>query len=280
MGRADNIAIFENTRKFYQSDAELAAAIRSSNYLQEVILESSMITPIRPPFVEPAEIVVSRKRTFEAAQGYIVYPTCVLNFASATNPGGGVTRGSTAQEECLCRCSTLYANLTDPKVWKSFYEAHRSQKNQLYNDDCLYTPEVVVFKSDTAKPTLMHPDDWWKVNVITCAAPNLRQERSRKIHIQINDEELFNLHVKRMRRILNIAAMKENAVVILGAYGCGAFQNPPMVVASAMRQVVEEYRYHFRIIEFAVYCAPEDDYNYQVFNRVLGKLYTDPKLEE
>lgn len=272
MGRTENIAIFEDTRKIYQTDPELAAAIRASNHTQEVILESDQVMTVPPQFVEPAEIIVSPKRSFEAARDYSIYPTCVLNFASATNPGGGVAWGSTAQEECLCRCSTLYANLTAREVWKPFYEAHREQHSQLYNDDCIYTPDVVVFKTDTREPELMHPDDWWRVNVITCAAPNLRPDRNGNMHVHISNQELYNLHVKRIRRILTIAAMKENAVVILGAYGCGAFRNPPGVVASAMRQVIEEFRYHFRVIEFAVYCSPRDEQNYQVFKQILGGL--------
>lgn len=272
MGRSENVAIFEHTREMYQTDPELTAAIRASNHMQEVILESDKVKTVPPRFTEPAEIIVSKKRSFEAAKDYAIFPTCVLNFASATNPGGGVAWGSTAQEECLCRCSTLYANLTDRKVRKAFYEAHREQHNQFYNDDCIYTPDVVVFKTDSREPELMHPDDWWNVNVITCAAPNLRPDRNGNMQVHINNKELFDLHVKRIRRILTIAAMKENAVVILGAYGCGAFRNPPGVVASAMRQVIEEFRYHFRIIEFAVYCSPRDEQNYQVFKQILGGL--------
>lgn len=272
MGRADNVAIFQDTKTLYQTDPELAAAVRASNNMQEVFLEADTITQVPPRFVEPAKIVISSKRSFEAAQSYPIYPTCVLNFASATNPGGGVVWGSTAQEECLCRCSTLYANLTAREVRQPFYEAHREQHNQLYNADCIYTPDVVVFKTDAREPELMHPDDWWRVNVITCAAPNLRPDRNGNMQVHINNKELFDLHVKRMRRILTISAMKENAVVILGAYGCGAFRNPPGVVASAMRQVVEEFRYHFRVIEFAVYCSPREERNYQVFQQILGGL--------
>ena len=270
MGRAENVAIFEDTRNLCRTNPELVAAIRESNQLQEVILETDVIEKPAPRYEEPAKIIVSKKRSFEAAQDYPIYKTCVLNFASATNPGGGVAWGSTAQEECLCRCSTLYANLTEQRLWLPFYEAHRAQNNPLYNDDCIYTPDVIVFKTDTREPELMHMEDWWWENVITCAAPNLRPSRDGRVRVRISNDALFNLHVKRMRRILNIAASRENKVVILGAYGCGAFQNPPGVVASAMKKVVEEYRYHFRYIEFAVYCSPRDEQNYQVIKQILG----------
>ena len=49
----------------------------------------------------PCRIVVSKKRTLEAAGAYRGQRVCIHNFASATNPGGGVARGSNAQEEAL-----------------------------------------------------------------------------------------------------------------------------------------------------------------------------------
>ena len=270
MGRNENVEIFEHTRKLCQTNTDLIAAIRNTNQAQEVILETDNIAKTEPRFTAPAKIIVSGKRSFEAAQAYDNLQTCVLNFASATNPGGGVVWGSTAQEECLCRCSTLYANLTARKLWKPFYEEHREQNNPLYNDDCIYTPDVVVFKSDTREPELLPQKDWWNVNVITCAAPNLRTDRNGIVRVRISNDELYKLHIKRMRRILDIAAQKGNEVMILGAYGCGAFKNPPAVVASAMRTVVEAYRNHFRVIEFAVYCSPRDDQNHRVFQQILG----------
>ncbi|MBR2255757.1 MAG: DUF2263 domain-containing protein [Blautia sp.] len=39
-----------------------------------------------------------------------------LNFANAYTPGGSVSEGVMAQEECLCRSSNLYAALTVRKI--------------------------------------------------------------------------------------------------------------------------------------------------------------------
>lgn len=35
MGRSENVAIFENTRKMYQTDPELVATVQASNHIQE-----------------------------------------------------------------------------------------------------------------------------------------------------------------------------------------------------------------------------------------------------
>lgn len=93
---------------------------------------------------------------------------CVHNFASASNLGGGVVNGSTAQEECLCRCSSLYFCLNIQEMWDGFYRPHRKEHNPLHNDDIIYTPNVIVFKTDTASPRLMSEEGWYEVNVVTC----------------------------------------------------------------------------------------------------------------
>jgi len=271
MSREENVAIFEDTRRFCKTNPIISSAIKLTNGHQEIILENDLVKPTPKVCANPAKVIVSR-RSFEAAWYYAGYETCVLNFASATTPGGGVLWGSTAQEECLCRCSTLYANLNISENWSGFYEPHRKQNNPLYNDDCIYTPDVVVFKTDTRTPQQLDPEDWAMVNVITCAAPNLRRDKEGRERVTVSDFELEKIHIQRMRRILSIAAARDNDVIILGAYGCGAFKNPPEVVARAMRKVVEEFRYHFQIIEFAVYCSPRDEQNYITFNKVLGDL--------
>ena len=89
---------------------------------------------------------------------------------------------------------------------------------------------------------------------------------------RITDDELLAIHEKRFTRILDIALVNNNDVVILGAFGCGAFENNPGVVAAAAKNVVEKYIHAFRVIEFAVYCSPRDSHNYDVFSSVLGNM--------
>lgn len=89
---------------------------------------------------------------------------------------------------------------------------------------------------------------------------------------RITDDELLAIHEKRFTRILDIALTNNNDVVILGAFGCGAFENNPGVVAAAAKNVVEKYIHAFRVIEFAVYCSPRDSYNYDIFSSVLGNM--------
>lgn len=167
-------------------------------------------------------------------------------------------------------------------LWEKFYAPHRRAHEPLHNDDCIYTPGVVVFKSDVDYPQLLPEEKWYSANVLTCAAPNLRERPSNEMNAgdgdaaaHISREDLQALHEKRMRRVLEIAWRKGNEVVILGAFGCGAFRNPPAVVAQAMQTVVQEYRMNFETIEFAVYCGAQYDTNYRVSRFEWVKDYTE-----
>ena len=280
MGRKDNIEIFEDTKRIYKTNQRLAEVVTKSSREQQMFGNRRRIIGFDArTYAHPAKIIVSPKRTLEAAAAYKGKKVCILNFASATNPGGGVTKGSAAQEEAICRCSTLFPNLNEQEMRSAFYEPHRRQHDPLHNDDCIYTPGVIVFKSDTDYPQLLPEERWYTINVVTCAAPNLREKPSNSMNsgdgdaaVHISRENLQALHEKRMRKVLDIASRKGNEIVILGAFGCGAFRNPPMVVAQAMKTVVQEYRKNFEVIEFAVYCSPRDDANYRVFHSVLGGL--------
>ena len=278
MGREENVAIFQDTEKMCSENDRLRESIKQASENQKLILEGdSLFATEKDKYDESAKIVVSKKKTFEAASAYKGMKVAVHNFASATNPGGGVVKGSTAQEECLCRCSTLYSMLNTKEMWNGFYAPHRNAADPIHNDDIIYTPGVVVFKTDTAAPVVMPETQWYEVDVITCAAPNLRDNPSNPYNkndgnrkAKISDRDLLELHEKRLKRILDVAVDNDDEVVILGAFGCGAFQNKPDIVAKAASNVIGDFLHLFKNIEFAVYCSPRDSRNYDVFKRLLA----------
>ncbi len=278
MSREENVTVFEDTKRLYETNDRLKDSVNKSVSGQKMIPESEKLAKPTKRF-DDTLVRVSKKRSIEAAMEYRGKKVCVHNFASATNPGGGVTKGSSAQEECLCRVSTLYPCLNRQELWDSFYSPHRAAHNPVYNADIIYTPGVTVFKSDSASPELLPEDEWMDMDIVTCAAPNLRERPSNAMNpgagstpVKLSDKELMDIHMTRARRILDSAAVHKCDIVILGAFGCGAFCNDPRVVAEAYRRVIGEYDGVFDIIEFAVYCTPRDRRNYDAFDKEMDRL--------
>ena len=63
-----------------------------------------------------------------------------------------------------------------------------------------------------------------------------------------NDYE--TIITRRIKRILDVAAMERTEVLILGAWGCGAFKNPTEIVARVFFTLLKSY--NFEIVEFAI----------------------------
>ena len=239
MGRDENIAVFKDTEKLCKTNPKLSESVKKATASQKLILEGDHLSEQKKDiYKDAAKVIVSGKRTYEAAAAYKENHVAVHNFASTSNPGGGVVNGASAQEECLCRCSGLYFCLNSPIMWDGFYKPHRDAHDPIHNDDIIYTPGVTVFKTDTASPQLMNESEWYDVDVITCAAPNLRNQPSNRYNtgdgnkqVVMKDKDLFALHEKKLRRILEVVLSEGCDTVILGAFGCGAFQNNPEAVA-------------------------------------------------
>ena len=274
------IEIFEDTQRFYSQNTLLANAVHAAKVATKLYEEDDFSGEPATKETE-CRITVTKHKTFEAAmQIHAEHPEwkiAVLNFASATNPGGGVKTGSSAQEESLCRCSTLYPALTQDWLWQKYYQKNRDAHDNLHTDACIYTPGVIICKTDAAYPERMAEGDWVTVDVISCAAPNLRK-RPGNLHNPeygasrtLNRDELYQLHVKRAKQILRVAAVNDVDALVLGAFGCGAFENDPNTVAKAYADVLPGCRQYFRLVEFAVYCRPEETENYDAFKHTLEK---------
>lgn len=272
------IEIFEDTQKYYAQNVELAKAVSEAKaatrlYQPEDYPEGLAATG------EDCMITVTKNKSFEAAmkirKEHPDWKIAVLNFASATNPGGGVKTGSSAQEESLCRCSTLYPTLMQNWLWDQFYGKNRNAHDNLHTDACIYSPGVVICKTDGTWPERMEEKDWVTVDVISCAAPNLRK-RSGNYHNpehgltpEISAGELYTLHKKRAEHILHVVAANHADALVLGAFGCGAFANDPNVVARAYKEAITSYSQYLRMIEFAVYCRQDETVNYDAFMRII-----------
>lgn len=159
-----------------------------------------------------------------------------------------------------------YLNENEPDKMNNIITLYAHQLEVLGVDSDVYGSLEQILNSSEG--------EFYKVNVLTCAAPNLRlmptnrwNEADGKKPIKLPDTELLAIHEKKMRRILDVSMKEGNEVLILGAFGCGAYQNNPEVVARALKTAVKDYLHAFKTIEFAVYVRPGDDSNFRIFER-------------
>lgn len=269
---ADRIAVFQDTKEWCNTDPDLISSIARAKKQTEIFYEDNY-----PAFtvsgVKAQEIKVTKERSFEAAmrlsKEHPKAKIAVMNFANAFHPGGGVEKGASAQEECLCRTSTLYPLLYRNSL-REFYNYHANKNTPKASDSLIYTEGVVIIKTDEDHPKRMPKEDWVEVDVITIAAPDLRTSSNKYAPLvnggsYMNDAELFGYHVKRAIHMLTVAAYKGADILVLGAFGCGAFQNNPKVVARAYRTALAEFPKVFKEIDFAIYCRPDHMENYEAF---------------
>ena len=183
-------------------------------------------------------VQVTNETTLSASKRYIEAGSkpLALNFANGIHPGGGFLNGARSQEEVLCRSSALYNTIADDLM----YVEHRQRLRPDSTDWAIYSPNVPVFRQDDGTE-LEHP---WELSFITCAAPYAPE---------IGQPEAGDLLEQRIQRVLAIARAYQHAVLILGAWGCGAFGNDPNRTASDFRYALEtEFSKAFFDIVFAI----------------------------
>ncbi len=193
----------------------------------------------------------------------------VLNFANAYTPGGGVKNGAMAQEECLCRSSNLYSALTLPYILRNYYKWNSRYTGDMGTDAVIWSPGVTVFKTDDAVPEEMKREDWFQVDVLTCAAPYYDKNKKHPV----TREKLRDVFYHRIRNILEVAIANDTDILVLGAFGCGAFNNPPDLVADVCRELIMEKGYYrfFRKSAFAIKKNDSENTNLEAFRKALSQ---------
>ncbi|KAL2848525.1 hypothetical protein BJY01DRAFT_233835 [Aspergillus pseudoustus] len=211
-------------------------------------------TPLRSKFFPNlnAQVRVVNEDSFDAAISLTnmrmtdngdAANVCVLNLANATTRGGGFLRGAMAQEEALCYRSTLYRTL-------------KKHHYPLKMREAIYSPTVVIFREnynndyrmmDLQKPLPV-------VSVVSMAAIRDPQVTRRTNPPSFADPEDREWTKEKMRVTLRVCAHNKHRDLVLGALGCGAFNNPVHDVADCWAEVLDEqeFRGWFSNIVFAV----------------------------
>lgn len=277
----NNIEIFNNTQNLIQTNPRLyqltVEAINNTYIIDEGFSVNKQFFQSKE---KDAYILFEENLTLRSAAEWVDkgYKTAVLNFANPLEPGGGVLRGANAQEECLCRASNLYNCLASTRV-KSYYEQHNdlltlNKTNDLFlgTDKIIYSPGITFFKEDigfskgsTKYFEQVYTEHWRNIDVITCGAPFFRTVENR-----LPDGDLYHLFCRRIRNIFEAAVYNNIDVLVLGAFGCGAFHNNPYVVANAMRDVMSHYISYFSAIIFPIKRSAKYCENIRAFDIVFG----------
>ncbi|RFU74281.1 mitochondrial chaperone bcs1 [Trichoderma arundinaceum] len=199
----------------------------------------------------------------------------VLSNANPTIPGGPWLMGVLAQEEEICYRSSLSLSLH-----KDLYPWTETQG--------IYSPDVVIIRDDhSSGHNLLIPDIEPKnlpiVSVISLAAPTNVKIDSEKMVLTdgvqsvtveravYGRQEDRNTMKMKMRLCLRTAASHGHGLLVLGAFGCGAFGNPKDDVATCWLEVLREEEFQggwWEEIWFAVF-DPRGEGNFEVFEVVL-----------
>ena len=258
MKAIDLIDVFKDTQRIICTNVVLNIATQKSRGKSKMY-DSAFSASERKTKCPNLNVCVIAGSSFDTARSFSEGKVAVLNFANPHEPGGGVKRGARAQEECLCRCSNLYNVLAMEDIAHFYYQWHKQNTNFLFSDRVIYSPNIQIIKSDDYQLL----DSPFSVDVITCAAP---------YNVYGFDRELLkSTYESRITNILEAAIDNDVDTIVLGAFGCGAFHNPPELMAEAFKEILINRGYYkfFENVVFAIINANRFDRNFAVFQDTL-----------
>lgn len=160
--------------------------------------------------------------------------TGFLVMASEKNRGGGVQNGAQAQEEDILRRCDLFPS-------------YRHISYPIKNHCTIAFDNVQIFRLSSSEDSTIL-DVPYKATALL--SPAIRRPRL----VSVDDRRKYQINMKKKIDILLTAAVKQKCVnIVLGAWGCGAFYNPPELVAKCFKDVItEKYIGWFKKIVFAI----------------------------
>ena len=215
------------------------------------------------------------------------YNPAVMNLADAYTACGWYKKGSRAQEEALCRATTLSRSLFQffkPKTGKKdryAVEANITLKEFAYPMDInfggIYSPGVTVFRNSEDLYSLLEADDTFKVGIISVAALDFNEKHGKDLEYKSEDggftPEGLEIIRNKIRTIYRLALSNGHDSLVAGAFGCGAFRLPCDTVATLFNEILAEpeFKNKFRMITFAILDKDGENGKFAPFYRQFKK---------
>lgn len=175
------------------------------------------------------------------------YNPVLLNMANAFQPGGGYKNGARAQEEQLFRRSCLHLCLKE-----EYYPLDKLEG--------IYSPNVVIISRNESKEYKRYSEPK-TISIISMAAYNNNKP-------DVDQNYINKLMYNKIDMIFKIALINKHDIIILSAFGCGAFNNDPLIISNIFKQVIDnnQYNKYFKYILFAILDDHNSKGNYKIFN--------------
>jgi uncharacterized protein (TIGR02452 family) len=209
--KSDLSEIFNDTYSLSKSTYKYLGKINNLSPNFSIVLEP------RPVSLPKPSIIITKGDCLEDAKT-LVGKTLVINSASMLNRGGGVERGSMAQEESICRRSNLYNSLENLD-----YPLFNKTRG-------VYSPNVTVLKSADYK-ILKTP---YQIDILSVF--------SRPISKIKNETEQDVLYDTILQSIWYICNKYEIENLVFVPVGCGVFGHDPYYVADSLLLYLNKYK--------------------------------------
>jgi uncharacterized protein (TIGR02452 family) len=243
---------FNNTKDFFSKNK----FSENTTFIYDPYNFSNMIIP-QPEEEFHTLIEIQNQDVLDMAKLHVSYGLnpVILNFASKILPGGGVKRGASSQEEDIYRRTNLFQSVS--------------------KENCSYPLESIVYSSnlyvakDTKGNFLQEP---FSISCISAAAPRwpsiLRIKGREVFHNRDDLDYVYNC----IETFFKLAIINEHKSIILGAWGCGAYEGPRHQIAELFHDAIQKYKKYFCIIGFPILVRPQnkrDQENFLIFKKYL-----------
>nr|OQO13827.1 hypothetical protein B0A51_18447 [Rachicladosporium sp. CCFEE 5018] len=202
----------------------------------------------------------------------------ILNMASTVKRGGGFLDGANSQEEFLCARTTLWASL-----WEELYP--------LPETGGIWSPDMMVFRDSTPEANDLEKRDRYFIDVISAGmirfpARGRTDEREANCSCGVSycdrDKDIVT---RKMKAVLRLAESKGVEKLVLGAWGCGAYNNPVHQVANIWRKVIagsprqrRPNTERYSGIKEIVFAIPDRSMLHEFEKAFAGVLCTEPQV--